>query len=535
MVRVAVIQVQSTRTTAAALEACTRLIDRAAVEHAAGLVVFPELLLEDEDELSAAGKLPSMLLERSSRYQIWLLGSALHRGVTVSLCVSPGGELATRPVSDLERSGSGSFAAESAVYSTPHGKVGLSVGPEALHFKVARDLSLAGADLVCVSLALCSGAELALRVPARAVENELFVAVAAHAREPVEPELYAAHLATLPPEPSGAEAGRAEAERTSVSQIIAPRGHQLACGPIAIAELDLPGAEQEDAPVRSRSITRRPDLYRGFPLRSRSEECRGSIPEIDVAALAFSELGSVSHAIAWAREHLEELAAKEVGLVVLPELFCFDPNLTDLHEAAARDFLSVVQALAKACRRTATHVATTLVEQVDDAYFHVGVLIGQGGIVLRQAQLHVTDQHAWARPGSRLQTARLPWGRLGLVVGADALVPEVLDGLGCSEVDIVAAPLSVRGAGPRTLTLSAAADEAGYAVVGASSPELPGAESAVGASFVADPARWPLQRALPDREALRATIRLQALRDARLSVREAQREAQRSLRAHSQY
>lgn len=514
MVRVAVIQIDSSGRSpspeAHALSSCARLIDRAVAEHAPAVVLFPELELPDEEELASA--LASTLQERALQHRLWLVGSVRHRGETHAVWTTPEGELTSRLASDLERTGAGTFAPEAAIISTSYGKIGLCVGREGLHFKVSRALSLAGAEWVCASLALCTDAELSLRIPARAAENRLFYAVAA--RRDGEPELYPTDLLTLPP-----EVATAQVERPAVSQIVAPTGLRVACGEIAVFELLWP--DLAPAPEWLSKVSPRPELYRGFPLRSRSPTHARTIAELDVAALAFSDLGSVSDAIAWAREHVEELAAKEVGLVVLPELFCFDPNLSDLQHAAAADFLTIVQALARACRRSATHVATSLVEQVGDAFFHVGVLIGQGGIVLRQAQLHPTARLAWAEPGRRLDTAHLPWGSFALAVGEDALVPEVLDALGRADVEVLAAPLSARIAPLASLTLAAATDEAGYAVVAATRPEHSSDGQLVSASFVADPARWPLRRALAEQEALRATVQLALIRNLRAAARHA--------------
>jgi predicted amidohydrolase len=515
MVRVAVIQIESSCDTSQALDACTRSIDRAVAEHTAQLIVFPQLSLDDDDELAADSQL-GPLRERALQHQVWLLGSVLHRGLTSSAWCSPDGVVSTRVSSDLEQTGSGAFTAEAAVIQTPHGKIGLSTGQHGLHYKVARGLAQAGAELVCVSLALHAELELTLRLPARAVENQTFLAVAAHLDSTPQP--YPASAVTLPPELPGQSPQEVLGEptvRAPVSQIYTPLGAQVACGDLGSAELDLPLPDHAEETLTLKTVARRPDLYRGFPRRSRSGESPLALAELDVATLAYSELGSVSHAISWAREHLEELAEKEVGLVVLPELFCFDPNLTDLHEAASADFATVVQALSSACRRSPLHVVTSLVEQVDGAYYHVGLVIGQAGIVLRQAQLHVSAQHAWARPGHRLESARMPWGRLGLVVGDDVLVPEVLDGLGRAEVELVAAPLSTGLSQRAALTLASAADEAGYAVLGATRPTSSEQGVLTSSSFVVDPSRWPVQRALESQEVLRATVRLAALRSAR--------------------
>ncbi len=67
------------------------------------------------------------------------------------------------------------------------------------------------------------------------------------------------------------------------------------------------------------------------------------------------------------------------------------------------------------------------------------------GIVLRQPQLHACARLDWASTlGDGLQVVDLPWGRLALVVGDDALYPETFRLAAFQDVDVVAVPFTTQ-------------------------------------------------------------------------------------------
>jgi predicted amidohydrolase len=236
MIRVAVLQIESQLEPAAAVSLCARLIDRAVVEQTAQIVLFPELPTDDDELGACESRLAGELATLAARHAIWVLGSLTVAGAPVCLWADPTGQVHARPCSDLEQTGAGPFIAESAVISTPHGKIGLCAGPGALRSRVSRALTLAGARLVCTSLASGLPRALGLHPVARALENQVFVAVSVRRTELALP--YPAHMVTLPPEASGAESVR------SHSQVAGPSGQLLeltscAQGAISLAEFEL--------------------------------------------------------------------------------------------------------------------------------------------------------------------------------------------------------------------------------------------------------------------------------------------------------
>jgi predicted amidohydrolase len=526
MIRVAVLQIDNELDPPSAAALCARLIDRAVVEQTAQIVLFPELCAH-EDELEAArSKLAAELSRLSAQHSIWVLGSVAIAGAPVCLWADPSGQVYTRACSDLEQSGAGSFAADSAIVSTPFGKIGLCAGPAALRARVSRALREAGARLICTSLSASVSRTLNLHPPARAVENRIFVAVSARHEPRVLP--YPAHMQTLPPPVHGTDGARLH------NQVAGPSGQLVALtscadGAVSVAELVLSEPEllsdaEQTSPSEGPEPPRRVGPLRGLWSHADRADVGEVAPALTVATLTIVREGSLEQTLARTSDHLRDLVKQDVALVVLPELFCFGPELS-CPENAAAEFVHVVRILAGACRHSATHVVTSLVEQVKDKLFHTAVLIGQGGVVVRQVSLMASERLPWAASGRRLQTARLPWGRLALCVGEDALLPELAESLIQGGVDVVAAPLAAALAREASLTLPAMAEEGRYAVVAAFAESA--AESSAstaltspeaehpGRGFIVDPSQWQLQVALQTELGLRATLDLAALRQSR--------------------
>lgn len=543
MIRVAVLQIEHELEPTSAVALCARLIDRAVVEQSAQIVVFPQLVAHADDVEATDGLLARELAKLSAQHAIWVLGSVYIGSTAVCLWADPSGQVQARPCSDLEQTGAGNFGADSAIISTPHGKIGLCAGPAALRGPVTRSLAEAGARLVCTSMAASLPRVLSLLPPARAVENRIFVAVSALYAAQIAP--YPAHMETLPPPPEGADPSRLH------NQIAGPSGQRVdltscAEGTIFVAELELGTREaRSDAEQTSASDdgegTRRVAPLRGLwshtdraaragADRGGAELARGQLDDtraskLTVATLTIEREGSLEGTLARTTEQLRDLVQQDVSLVVLPELFCFGPELSPPENAAA-EFVNVVRSLAEACGRSGMHVVTSLVEQVKDKLFHTAVLIGQGGVVVRQASLAPTSRLPWATPSRRVQTALLPWGRLALAVGDDALLPEFAESLLRAGVDVVAAPLAAAHAADAGLTLPAVAEDGRFAVVAAvastrgsescSFLETEGAEEGLsGRGFIVDPSQWQLHVAARTELGLRATVDLSALRSSR--------------------
>lgn len=503
MVRLAVLQIERSSDSSESLSRCLAQIDRAVLEHGAQVVLCPELAAsaasEDHEVRGSRHELEAALASRARARSLWIAASIRDAARSQQTWFSPEGVAAS--VDDAELS----------IAETPFGKIGLCPSERVYQAAPVRALALEGVGLVCASLGVASEARSALHLPARAAENGVFVAAAA-LFEPV-PEPYPAAFATLPPDAPGA----AIHVRGATCQIFDPHGHSLAtavsdASGIAIATLELDLVERDDDAPLAR---RRPELYRVHSTRARAK----TSSSIGVASLDLPCAADPLEVAMLTASHVRTLAADGIKLIVLPELFCFADLALEAPDAqaAADTFLSVVRLLAEACRGSAAHVVTSLVERVNADLTHVGVLIGQGGIVARQVQLHVPRRFDWARPGRRVESVRLPWGTLGIAVGDDARMPELARVYGALGVDLVAAPLSARYQSETVLTLPALADEYRFGVVAALRTEA-GPEHRK-ASFIVDPGHWPALTGLAGQHVLEGRLAVADLRSASLEQR----------------
>jgi predicted amidohydrolase len=443
MIRVAALQFAAEADAAANLAGILARIDAAVREQGANLLVLPEfsncppqLQPEGDARATAAtwdGPFLTALREACGRH-------ALHLVVGVSLLaeqdlvtssallIGPAGELlarADRQVLNPELARSyapGTRIPE--VVETPLGRLGLCVGRDAAAMETGRLLALSGAQLLCACLGPESGRDVSLHVAARAAENRLFV------------------VAASPPAGRGSES---PAQALDCSQIFAPDGTALAVATpheacTVMAEVD---PAQADHKLRADGThvlaLRRPELYRPLLFRPRFEH-DAPFESIEVALLSNVDAGSVEGAIESAACFVRDLAAQGATLIGLPELFCFERGLIEDAADAARWFVPAVRRLAEACAGRPTHVVTSLVEETDGVFRHMGLVIGHAGVVMRAPQLHVPARHSWAVATGRLQIVPLPWGKLGVLVGEDAIVPEAARALALLGADVLMVP-----------------------------------------------------------------------------------------------
>jgi predicted amidohydrolase len=150
--------------------------------------------------------------------------------------------------------------------------------------------------------------------------------------------------------------------------------------------------------------------------------------------------------------------------VVLPELFHYADGRAD------GSFLDgiAVDVVSTALGNSDCHVVTSL---PDDAA-HVGVLIAASGVIGRQVQMHPCGRHvSWqAAFGDRLTPFDLPWGRLVLVVGDDALYPEVFGIASRLAADLVAVPCAPAERWELALGLPTRSVEHGLNIVASAHP-----------------------------------------------------------------
>lgn len=137
---------------------------------------------------------------------------------------------------------------------------------------------------------------------------------------------------------------------------------------------------------------------------------------------------------------ITEAAHAGADIVLLPEALPLGWMAADTREAAdAIPDGPTCVAFREAARHAGVHICTGVVERAGDTVYNAAVLIAPDGTVLlhhRKLNELAIAQDLYAR-GDRLGVAETPWGRVGLMVCADAFA----DG------EVVSRTLALMGAG----------------------------------------------------------------------------------------
>ncbi|MFC7400100.1 nitrilase-related carbon-nitrogen hydrolase [Chelatococcus sp. GCM10030263] len=147
-------------------------------------------------------------------------------------------------------------------------------------------------------------------------------------------------------------------------------------------------------------------------------------------------------------DRIGDLAAEAAGqgaeLVVLPELAV--TGLSAPAERAEPLQGPAVERLIAIATRLRVHLVAGLAERDGERLYNTAVLVGPEGLVGRYRQIHVDARHrAWARPGDSWEVFDLPVGRVGLLIGHDALFPEAGRVLALKGADLIACPAAQAG------------------------------------------------------------------------------------------
>jgi len=447
MTRIACIQLSLVADSAANLAKCLALIDQAAAEKV-DLIVLPEMsnwsggqvrsraeALEHGTEVP--GPFLNALAERAERHRCFIAVGVIERqgeeSFITSVILAPDRRIVLKYQKQIPFSAQRVWASPGRtglpVVQLPFGRVGIYICADGLVPETTRTLALQGARLLLNTLHSGGPDETHLHVPARAVENRVWVASA----NKVGPR----ELGAI-----GSYSGG--------SQIVSPTGEVLARADnqsdmVIRADVDLTAADDKVLGGDNIFTIRRPDCY-GSLVTPPAMPRRDSGPAtLGVAALQPTDLGD--SAVTDAVHIWREAVAAGAKLVVLPELFPYDRALIAGNPAgAAADGERFLSRLCEVARETATWGVTSMVERAGDLYHHTGFLIDHHGAVAgRYRQVHIPAKlRAWATAGNHFEVFDTVVGRIGILCGADALVPEAFRALAYLGAEVIAVPTEWR-------------------------------------------------------------------------------------------
>ncbi|WP_145590839.1 nitrilase-related carbon-nitrogen hydrolase [Yersinia aleksiciae] len=315
------------------------------------------------------------------------------------------------------------------VFDTPLGRIGMLVCMD-IHFpETARLLALDGVDVICHI-----SNWLAERTPApywisRAMENGCYL---------------------LESNRWGLERG---VQFSGGSCIIEPDGNIAAVvddgDGIAYAEIDISRSRQRRVLGEAVFDQRRPDYYHAllsdsflwnpqdfFGLYGQKPLPAGKQSRITVAQ--FSSVAQVEENLAAIIAMTEEAVLQQGSeLIVFPEL-ALTGYLTGADHAQTQDS-PAVQTLARLAMKWRVYLVVGMAEKQQDSGYNTQVLFGPEGIIGSYRQIHLSQAHQqWASAGAHWRVFDTALGRVGLLSGHDALLPEsarILALMGC---DIIA-------------------------------------------------------------------------------------------------
>ena len=485
MVRVAALQFASGTDVAQNLATCLRMIDSAQA-HRAELLVLPEFSnhiswYDDAGHawrvsLDLDGVFLSAIAERAGRYRCYIVINVSLRRDNGKLSISslmfdPAGELCAvadkQTLMGHENHWFARAEQTSDVIDTPFGRLAMFPCRDGVTCETPRGLALRGAQLFCDSLNSFALDEASLHVPARAPENKVFL-VAANKIGPLIPEDLLEAVSAETHIPLRFLHGAGE------SQIVSPAGEILARGPrdreaVVFADIDLSLADDKLRPDGTHLFAaRRPELYKPIAESPRGPVCGPAAEAVTVACL--SPLATDETALDELAGLVAALPATTV-LAVLPELFCYGqaPGADLAAEAALG--LRAIDALRAACAVSPDLLlCTSIVTPLEHGYSLSSVLVGRTGLLATQPLLHACARFPWSVAGSELSLVDLPWGRLALITGDDAVFPELVKVAALGGAHAIAVPFQMQESWEETYGLRSRAAENRLCVVASSRP-----------------------------------------------------------------
>jgi predicted amidohydrolase len=322
------------------------------------------------------------------------------------------------------------------VFETAIGRIALLICMDIHFVETARLMALGGADVIChVSNWLAE------RTPApywisRAFENGCYVI----------------------------ESNRWGLERTvqfsGGSCVIAPNGQIVTVidkgDGIAYAEISLDAARARRVLGEPVFAQRRPELYPElltntfswnprdfFGLYGHEPWPKGKRSRVSVAQ--FAPTADMVTNFSGIAELARNAKADGAELVVFPELAATGP--ADPSRSAQQIPGPATDWLIALAAELDIYLVCGLAERTADALYNSACLVTPDGTLQVYRKTHLsTEDQGWARAGDDWVVVDTPIGRIGLLIGHDALFPEAARVLALRGCDLIACPAAIKGA-----------------------------------------------------------------------------------------
>jgi predicted amidohydrolase len=325
------------------------------------------------------------------------------------------------------------------VFEMPIGRIAMTICMDACYPETARVPALAGADVICFPTNWLSEKSPSPSWMARAAENGVYL-VAANRYGLERGVQFSGGSAVIDPDGS--------------LQSVVDSGDGIVWGWID------PARARDKHPVSGRPedliADRRPDAYGTMTLNTYlwdPKEFHGlygirPLPETRRSRVAVVQFSPNSGDVAGNLDRVagETAALGDTDLVVFPELV-MTGSVAD-RETAEQLAESIPGVSTERLREIAAsadaYLVAGLIERDADSgqLYNSAVLVGPSGVCGTYRKLHLAgEDRAWATPGDLgLPTFDIPAGRIGVLIGYDALFPEAARSLALDGTDIISCP-----------------------------------------------------------------------------------------------
>ncbi|MBW3632417.1 MAG: hypothetical protein KY456_05235 [Chloroflexi bacterium] len=325
------------------------------------------------------------------------------------------------------------------VFETPLGRIALTICMDACYPETARVPALAGADVICFPTNWLSEKSPSPSWMVRAAENGVYV-IAANRYGLERGVQFSGGSAVIDPDGS--------------VQSVLDAGDGIVWGWLDPARVrdkrPVPGSPEDLL------ADRRPDAYGAMTLNTylwNPQAFHGlygirPLPEERSSRVAVVQFAPASGDVSGNLERItrEVASLSGIDLAVFPEL-TVTGQVTD-REMAERVAESIpgssTERLCEIAGSSGTYLVIGMIERDagSERLYNSAVLIGPQGVVGTYRKLHLAgEDRCWATPGDLgLPTFDIPPGRVGMLIGYDALFPEAARSLALDAADIIACP-----------------------------------------------------------------------------------------------
>ncbi len=319
-----------------------------------------------------------------------------------------------------------------AVADTPLGRLGLFICFDSRLPWVARNLALAGAELLVNCANFFSEDKAALHLPVRAAENGLPVLAASKAGHERAARYQGGTCAI-------------DADGT-VIDVLGPD----VTNATLLADLELAPKTRDE-----RLASRRPQAYHvlesPYVTTKAAEKARQAVVVADTCVQVAAVQGT------WAQPEALEARLDEVAILgakiwVLPSHPCGEPPADALAADVAADSApALFAAIGRATVRADAWCVLSTVVRDPAGPASVLAIVGPDGQVRTARPVHPDPAEPWSSAGEEWLVADTPWGRLGVLGSADLAHPESARCLALLGADLLCVPAATNSVWLRDL------------------------------------------------------------------------------------